>query len=163
VRTVYIAIFFCFCCFFLPLQVYIIGGNVGFGIETAFFRYQVTSQGNSLILLTTDVSYVTGGIYSGRTAMSVGFWVAGTILMMSATVISLSTAWEMTRKQLRFVKFIIAGSLFLFIASCFSQYGFLLNGAAGISIPIGIIFLIMSVYLMHTNEQLFDFAGNCIR
>jgi hypothetical protein len=155
VRTAIIALALCFCCFILPLQVYIIGGNAGFGVETALFRYQITGQGDSLILLTTDLSYVTGGIYSGRTAVSVGFWIFGTLFLIATTIFSLIYAWQMTRKQIRVVKFTLAGSMILFLVSCILQYGLLLHGAAGVSIPIGILVMILLMYLLHSYEQWF--------
>jgi hypothetical protein len=156
VRTAIIALALCFCCFFLPLQVYIIGGNSGFGIETALFRYQITGQGNSLILLTTDLSYVTGGIYTGRTAVSVGFWIFGTLSLIFTTIFSLAYAWQMTRKQIRVVKFSLAGAAILFLVSCIFQYGLLLQGAAGVSMPIGILGMVLLMYLLHSYEQWFE-------
>jgi hypothetical protein len=162
VRTALIALALCFCCFILPLQVYFIGGNAGFGIETALFRYQITGQGDSLILLTTDLSYVTGGIYTGRTASSVGFWILGTLLLIATTIFSLKFAWQMTRKQIRAVKFTLAGSAILFFVSCFFQYGLLLHGAAGISMPIGILVMVLLMYLLHSYEHWFGHEDTCV-
>jgi hypothetical protein len=162
VRTAIIALALCFCCFILPLQVYLIGGNAGFGVETALFRYQITGQGNSLILLTTDLSYVTGGIYTGRTAASVGFWIFGTLLLIVTTIFSLKVAWQMTRKQIRVVKFALAGTAILFLISCIFQYGLLLHGAAGVSMPIGILAIILLMYLLHSYEQWFRDEGTCV-
>jgi hypothetical protein len=156
VRTVIIAIALCFCCFFLPIQVYLIGGNSGFGLETALYRFQVTGQGNSLIPLTTDLSYVTGGMYTGRTALSVCFWISGTLILILTTIFSLIYAWQLTRKQIRVIKFALAGSGILFLISCFFQYGLLLRGAAGVSMPIGILVIILVVYMLHSFEQWFE-------
>jgi hypothetical protein len=133
----------------------LIGGNAGFGIETALFRYQITGQGDSLILLTTDLSYLTGGIYTGRTAISIGFWIAGTLLLTGLTIFSLINAWQMTRKQIRIVKFALTGSAILFLVSCFFQYGLLLHGAAGVSMPIGILAIILIIYVLHSYEHWF--------
>jgi hypothetical protein len=160
VRTIIIALALCACCFILPLQVYLIGGNAGFGIETSLFRYQVTSQGNSLILITTDLSYIIWGIYTGRTAASVGFWIIGTLLLVVTTIFSLIHAWEMTRAQIRVIKFALAGSGILFLVSCVFQYGPFLNGAAGVSTPIGVLVVILLVYLLHSFEQWFEYEGN---
>jgi uncharacterized protein YacL len=162
VRTAIIALALCFCCFFLPLQVYLIGGNTGFGIETALFRYQITGQGDSLIPLTTDLSYVTGGIYTGRTALSIIFWIFGTLLLIVTTIFSLKLAWRMTRKQIRIIKFALAGSVILFLVSCIFQYGLLLHGAAGVSLPIGILVIILLMYLLHSYEQWFENEDTCV-
>jgi hypothetical protein len=161
VRTAIIALALCFCCFLLPIQVYLIGGNTGFGIETALFRYQVTGQGNSLIPLTTDLSYVTGGIYTGRTALSVGFWISGTLLLICTTIFSLIYAWQMTQKQIRIIKYALAGAGILFLVSCLFQYGLLLNGAAGVSMPIGILVLILVLYVLHSFEHWFEYDDTC--
>jgi hypothetical protein len=156
VRTVIIAIALCFCCFVLPIQVYLIGGNSGFGLEMALYRFQVTGQGNSLIPLTTDLSYVTGGMYTGRTALSVGIWISGTILLIFSTIFSLIYAWQLTRNQIRIIKFTLAGSGILFLISCFFQYGLLLRGAAGVSMPIGILVIILVIYTLHSFGQWFE-------
>jgi hypothetical protein len=155
VRSVIIAIALCACCFLLPVQVYLIGGTSGFGIETALFRYQVTAQGNSLIPLTTDLSYVIGGIYSGRTAFSVFFWISGALLLIFTTIFSMKYAWQITRKQIGAIKFSLVGSATLFLVSCFFQYGLLLRGAAGVSIPIGILVIILVIYSLHSFERWF--------
>jgi|WetSurMetagenome_2_1015567.scaffolds.fasta_scaffold362100_2 hypothetical protein len=158
VRTVIIALALCVCCFVLPIQVYLIGGNAGFGIETALFRYQVTCQGISLILLTTDLAYVTGGIYTGRTALSVCFWIFGTLILIITTIFSLVKAWQMTREQMRNINFALAGSGILFFISCLFQYGIFLHGPAGVSVPIGILVFIIIVYLLHSFETWFEKA-----
>jgi hypothetical protein len=160
VRTAILALALCACCFILPLQVYLIGGNAGFGIETSLFRYQVTSQGNSLILITTDLSYIIWGIYTGRTAASVGLWIFGTLLLVITTIFSLIHAWEMKRAQIRAIKFSLAGSGILFLVSCMFQYGLFLHGPAGVSIPIGILVVGFLVYLVHSFEQWFEYEGN---
>ena len=154
-RTFLIALMVCTICFFLPLQIYIISGNAGFGIETALFRYQVSAQGTSLILLTTDLSYVTGGLYSGRTALSVCFWIAGSIALIITTALSLIFAWDMKKKQIRIINYGLIGSAVLFLISCMLQYGPLLKGAAGISMPIGILVILVSVYIFHSLEEWF--------
>jgi hypothetical protein len=161
VRTVIIALALCVCCFILPIQVYLIGGNAGFGIETALFRYQITNQGNSLIPLTTDISYVTGGIYTGRTALSVVLWITGALLLIFTTIFSLIYAWQITSKQIRIIKFALAGSGILFLMSCIFQYGLFLQGAAGVSMPIGILVIILVLYVLHLFEQWFEQDSMC--
>jgi hypothetical protein len=157
VRAAFLALALCACCFILPLQVYLIGSNAGFGIETSLFRYQVTSQGNSLILITSDLSYIIWGIYTGRTAASVGLWIFGTLLLVITTIFSLIHAWEMTRAQIRVIKFSLAGSGILFLLSCVFQYGLFLHGPAGVSMPIGIIVFFLIVYLLHSFGSWFEY------
>ena len=154
-RSLLIALTLIIFCFFLPLQIYIISGNSGLGFETALFRYQLSAQGNSLILLTTDLSYVTGGLYAGRTALSVGFWIAGSIVLMITTALSLIYAWDMKQNQIRYITFGLFGSAVLFLLSCMVQYGPFLKGAAGISMPIGILVLALGVYVFYSFNQWF--------
>ena len=130
-----------FLCFILPLQGFIIGDNNGVGIQTAIFRWQVTDQGTSLIPITKEITYVTRGIYSGKTAFMVFFWVLGTLTLTMITIFSLIYWDQLPGKKLLFIQtgLILAGLLFL--ASCITQYGILFQGPAGRSLPLGVLVL----------------------
>ena len=140
-------------CFVLPLQFFIIGNGTGMGIQGALYRYQVTVQGNSLIPITNEISYVTDGLYTGRSAFSVLFWVMGTIMLVITTAFTLIQGDRITQKQIRIVTIGLAGTGIGYLASCVTQYGPLLNGPAGISIPAG-VFLIFTfaVFLQYSNN-----------
>jgi hypothetical protein len=142
VRTWIITLGLCIFCFVLPLQIFIIGNDTGIGIQGAVYRYQVTAQGNSLIPITREIWYVTSGMYNGRSAFSVIFWIMGTITLVFATAYALIYGNLITQKQVRNIIICLAGAGVGYMVSCMAQYGLLLNGSAGISIPVGIFAII---------------------
>ena len=71
--------------FIFPLHVFVIGDEIGIGIQGAVYRYQVTGYGNSLIPITQEIMYIAEGIYSGKTALSIILWASGTVLLTITT------------------------------------------------------------------------------
>jgi len=124
-------------CFVIPLHIYSIGGGQGVGIQGSFYRYQVTGYGPMMITIMQDVSYVTGGIYSGRTALSIALWVAGSISLVIATLIHLIRPDYINYNYAQLIGFFLIGTGVLYVVSCIAQFGPLLNGSAGISMPFG--------------------------
>jgi hypothetical protein len=145
----------CFFFFIIPLQVFVIGGGLGYGIQGAVYRYQITTQGASFIPVTTEVTYVTGGLITGKTAISIIFWALGTIVLSIAATVSLILGNQLTES--RFLKLVQAAALagICYCASLAIQYGMLLNGPAGISMPIGILVLFMIIVFLYYYRQLF--------
>jgi hypothetical protein len=113
------------------------------GIQGAVYRYQITEQGNSLIPITNEISYITSGLYTGRSAFSVIFWVLGTIMLVIITAYALIYGSRITHTQVRIMTIGLAGAGIGYISSCIVRYGPLLNSPAGISLPVG-VFLIFS-------------------
>ena len=116
---------------------------MGYGIQGAVYRYQITTHGASFIPVTTEVTYVTGGLITGKTAISIMFWALGTLVLSIAAAVSLILGNRLTENW--FSKLVQATALagICYIASIGIQYGMLLNGPAGISMPIGILVLFM--------------------
>jgi hypothetical protein len=94
--------------------------------------------GNSLILITREISFVLSGTISGRTAISITLWVIGVILFIIATVLVILAN---IRKDSPLIKkasvFTITGGIII-VVSIFIQYGLLLSSQAGYAIPVGI-------------------------
>jgi len=155
VRTWIIALCLCAFCFVVPLQCYVIGDNYGIGIQGAMFRYQVTNVGNSVITLTKDLSYVASGTYSGKTAISVTLWTLGTVVLVLTTILSLGCWNRLPRHYLRFMTMCIMGAGILYLASCVAQYGLLFSGPAGISLPFGLVILVLFVIFLHYYQNRF--------
>lgn len=155
VRTGIIAAVLCIFLFFLPLQCFIIGDDLGLGIQGAVFRYQMTAQGNSLIPITYEIGYITSGIYSGKTALSVILWVMGTIVLVCTTIFSLIQWNQLNRRGLIFIIIGIAGSCMLYLASCVVRYGPFFSSPSGTSMPMGIIILAMFTAFLYFYQDLF--------
>jgi|GEM_PF-1269961 len=130
-------------CFIIPLNVYSIGADRGIGIQGSFYRYQETAYGPILITLAQDIWYVTSGIYSGRTALSIVLWVTGSSLLVTATLVTLTRTDYFNRYMPTLSGFLLIGAGALYVGSCIAQFGLFLNGNAGISLPFGGFILIM--------------------
>ena len=120
------------------------------GIQGAVFRYQISSQGNSLIPITTEMMYVTSGLYDGKTAISVIFWVLGTSILTVLTILSLVHWTGLSSQHIWIIILGTAGAGISYLVSCGFQYGVFLSGPAGKSLPIGVIVIIIfSIFLYH--------------
>jgi hypothetical protein len=153
VRTWIIAVGLCLFLFILPLQCFIIGDNNGFGIQGAVLRWQITSQGESLIPIPGELSYVIQGTYTGKTAFMVIFWTLGTIVLTLITIISLIYWNELPRKFFWLIIFGLSGSGLLYLASCIAQYGLLFHGPAGVSFPVGVPVLFIFIVFLYTYQN----------
>jgi hypothetical protein len=124
--------------FFVPLNIYIIGNHMANGIQWAFFRYQQSSLGNSLILVYKDIHYVADSLLTGSSAYGTIIWVSGAGLLFIALII-LAIAFATDNPGLAKPAgglTIVAGALF-FIAMLV-EYGPLFANEHGSSIPVGI-------------------------
>ena len=157
VRTWIIAVGLCIIFFILPLQCFIIGGDQGLGIQGAVYRWQMTIQGDSLIPITRELSYVQSGIYTGKTALSVILWALGTVLLALTTMVSCMYWNRLPVHYLRSVTMGLAGAGIVYLGSLTAWYGPVFSGPAGISLPIGIIILFFfAVFLFFYQEWLFS-------
>lgn len=149
----------CLCAFFfiLPLQCTIIGNDLGVGFQGAVYRYQITSGGNSLLPITSELDYVISGTYEGRTAISILFWVIGSIILSLITVLSLVHANQLTPHHIRTVIIGLIAAGVSYLVSCFFQYGMFLSGPAGFSFPVGLILmLLVALMLKFYKEKIFS-------
>lgn len=155
VRTWIIASCLCIFCFFLPLQCFIIGDNLGLGVQGAVFRYQMTVQGNSLIPITRELGYVSSGIYSGKSALSVVLWTLGTIVLAATTILSLVHWNRLPHYILKLILLGLVSAGILYLGSCVAQYGLFLSDPAGISLPIGVVILCLFTIFLYSYQNLF--------
>lgn len=154
-RTWIIAIILCIFCFFLPLQCFIIGDNIGLGVQGAVIRYQMTGQGNSLIPITRELEYITLGIYSGKSALSVILWAMGTVLLSATTTLSLAYWNRLPHSRFRIILAGLVSASFFYLGSCIARYGPFLSGPAGISLPIGVLILFLFAIFLYVYQNLF--------
>jgi len=155
VRTWIIACGLCIFFFFFPLQCFIIGDNLGLGVQGAVFRYQMTLQGNSFIPITSELRYVTSGIYSGNSALSVVLWTLGTVVLTATTILSLLHWNRLPHSRLKIILAGLISASIFYLGSCIAMYGLFLSGSAGISLPVGIVILIMFTVFLYSYQNLF--------
>jgi len=128
---------------------------MGLGIQGAVFRYQMTVQGNSLIPITSELSYVTSGIYSGKTALMVILWTLGSLVLAAITMLSLVYWNRLPHSRLKILLAGLVTASILYLGSCVAQYGLFLSGPAGLSLPVGVLILILFAIFLHRYQNLF--------
>jgi hypothetical protein len=129
------------------------GNGYGIGIQGAVFRYQVTPWGNALFSLTDEIQFVTHGVYHGKSAFMVIFWAAGTVVLIAMTFCSLVYWNDLPRQFLRYIIAGITGAGVLYLASCIAQYGPLFQGAAGMSLPLGVLILFLFAVFLYVYQD----------
>lgn len=134
-------------CFIIPVHFFILGNDVGYGIQGAYYQIKVTGYGTNFFTITSDFMYSIQGIYSGRTLISDIFWLSGSMLLTIGTLI-----WLINEKGIHGLK-LLSGLLIIvtgiiYFISVIVQYGIFLNGPAGVSIPFGIPLIIFIGYWM---------------
>lgn len=134
-------------CFILPIQFFIIGDGIGTGMEGAFYQIKITGFGNNLLPVTNDIQYVSAGIYTGKTLISVIFWIIGSVVLMSATFLWINEVGKSASGG-KIVSILLLSSGGFFLLSIIFQYGPLLHGPAGISVPFGVPIIIFLGYLL---------------
>jgi hypothetical protein len=156
-KAVRIRQLFCFFLFFIPLNLYIIGKTMGFGVQWSLFLYQ-ESVSNNFISLFQNINYIINGYYTGITALSIWLWMFGAILMIIALIFTFPLKPEIIPSaKISGIIIICAG--ILFTSSIMVQYGPYFHGPAGTAIPIGlpVLFVIGGwMYVAAQNEETVD-------
>ncbi|ACL17696.1 hypothetical protein [Methanosphaerula palustris] len=121
----------------IPFTIIIIGDWLGASIQSPWFTYIISYQGTSLISAYSNLGYVTSGILSPKSTISIVLWETGTVLLAAATCLLFYEHTNASpRHKVSGTLTILAGIAML--ASLVQQYGPLLHGPAGIAIPVGL-------------------------
>ncbi len=138
----------------LPVNIYIIGGTIGAGIQFPFLRYQETYLGTNIITILRDLDYITSGVIGGRSALSILVWALGTGLLIAAIgyfAVRREEDYETIRKPLALLT---AGGAAAYLLSCILQYGPLFHGPAGLSVPVGVpLILAVAWYIAKVGDD----------
>jgi uncharacterized membrane protein YecN with MAPEG domain len=134
----------------IPLNIYVIGNNLAEGVQWALFRYQQSSQGNSLILIHKDLHYVTGGILRGASATSTIIWIVGAVLLVAAVLALALAAVRHTPDLVRPAGMLTVLTGALFLLAELVEYGPVLSNLHGSSIPIGVpVIIVAGLWLIY--------------
>ncbi|NQS74245.1 MAG: hypothetical protein HQP72_07650 [Methanoculleus sp.] len=138
----------------LPVNIYIIGGTIGAGIQFPFLRYQETYLGTNIITILRDLDYITSGVIGGRSALSILVWALGTALLIAAIgyfAVRREEDYETFRKPLALL---VAGGAVAYLLSCVAQYGPTLYGPAGFAVPVGVpLILAVAGYILKVEDD----------
>jgi hypothetical protein len=138
----------------LPLNIYLIGDALGTGLQWALVRYQQTYLGTGIIPVTRDIGYVLSGLMAGYSGLSLIIWSLGTLLLIVAFLLVISTAChEHSCRYTRYSPFLTVLAGILFLMSCMLQYGISLYGPAGFSIPFGVPVLMVIGYWTYRLDE----------
>ncbi|MGC9434951.1 MAG: hypothetical protein ACP5C4_02515, partial [Methanomicrobiales archaeon] len=128
-----------------PINAFTIGDGMGVGINGVLYEYVLSSHGATFLPVTADIDYIVQGLYTGRTAVSSILWILGSVLVLTATC-----RWAIHRAGEtvldRYAGMVLIGGGCLYLASTMVQFGPLLHGPAGISIPVGVPMLMVVGY-----------------
>lgn len=149
----------------LPMNIYVIGdATIGAGLQSPLVRFQQTYVGTSVITVFRDFDYVVSGIITGRSALSILLQLCGTTLLVAAIVyfaVKRQEAYGSFRKPLALL---VGGAGGAYLLSCLTQFGPLLHGPAGLSIPVGVpLILAVAVYILKAedDEDEYDEEDDC--
>ena len=137
-------------CFLIPINIYVIGDLLGTGVQWALFRYQQTYLGNSLILVTREITYVLNGTINGKSAITLILWAIGALLFIIATILVILANTNKDSSLIKQASLItITGGIIIAI-SILVKYGILLNSQSGFAIPVGIPIILVIGWWMYS-------------
>lgn len=138
----------------LPQSIYVIGDYLAFGIRFPFFRFQLAFQsvsgpgdgaaGNltvSTITIMRELQFISMGFVGkvlGKTAIATYVWLAALGFLILAAVLVISWQFLDNREHAQYPGLLILVSGGLFLLWTMVQYGPLLFGPSGYSIPVGL-------------------------
>jgi hypothetical protein len=142
--------------FLVPINIYVIGDWLGTGVQWALFRYQQTYLGNSLILVTKDITYVLDGVISGRSGLSYILWASGVLVFIIATILVILANIDEDSTMIRKASLLTIIGGILLILSVIMQYGILFNSQSGFAIPVGIPIILIIGWWMYREKGELD-------
>lgn len=144
-----IALFLIILVYFIPVQIFRIGTSIGYGIQWPLFRYQDTVIGVSFISVLNDIGYLLTGTITGRSGISSILFLLSTIILLVSTIALIHAYMSGQQVKFRQYSLFLSLSAILYLISIMVQYGFLLSGTAGISIPIGVPLMFFIGWWLH--------------
>ncbi|MDD1687214.1 hypothetical protein [Methanoregula sp.] len=137
----------------IPLNIYLLGGGIGTGIQWGLFRYQVTAGGESLVSLSQDLSLVSAGLITGNNAVAYLLWALAVLLLIGYFIVTVSAVLMEKPGIFRNNSLLLPVCGSLFLIADLVQYGMLLNSPGGLCIPVGIpLFFILGIWGYYTQH-----------
>jgi hypothetical protein len=134
--------------FLIPLNIFMWGDWIIVDLQWAFFRYQSSPYGESLIPINKDVNYILLGQITGiHPVLAVVFWVAGGTLLVIG-LLGIIFAYINERADL-----IRRASIFTILAGVFFGLSAIERFAGGFAIPVGVPIVIFIGWWMYRGES----------
>ena len=139
--------------FFFPVNLYIIGKEQGFGIQTVFYRYNITTMGDSLITWIRDIQFICNGTIEGKSFFTNLLWGIGVIISIMGLVFLLTSYHEMGNRNRCYSVYLLLLGIFFFFMSIVNQYGIFLSSSSGSAFPIGFpLFCIVILFFWKSTD-----------
>jgi hypothetical protein len=138
--------------FIIPINIYVIGDWLGTGVQWALLRYKQTYLGNSLILVSKDITYVLKGVISGRSGNSYILWTAGVVLFIIATILVILANTDEDSVMVRKASLVTITGALLLTGSVIMQYGIFFSSQSGFAIPVGIPVILIIGWWMYQEK-----------
>jgi hypothetical protein len=135
--------------FLVPMNIYVIGDGIGSGSQWLLFRFTSTYMGNGVVFLSQEIGLVASGVLSGRSALSTGLWALAAAIIIIASLLASYAYVEEEPSYIRFSGILNFCSAVLLILAIILQYGIVLNGPSGISVPFGIPVVIIVAIIQY--------------
>ena len=135
--------------FLIPLNIYMWGDWILVNVQWAFFRYQQSPYGNSLILGYKDMLYILNGQSTGLYNVAAAvFWTTGVIILIAGLIITIVAHNREESDKLKTASyFTMAGGIFLGLSALCRFNG-------GFAIPVGVpIILIIGWWMCREADK----------
>jgi len=134
--------------FLIPLNIFMWGDWIIVDLQWAFFRYQSSPYGESLIPIYKDINYILLGQTTGiHPILAVMFWVAGGTLLVIGL---LGIIFAYLNEQSDLIR---KASIFTILAGIFFGLSAIERFAGGFAIPVGIPIVIFIGWWIYREES----------
>jgi len=135
------------------MQVFIIGNNLGIGIQGAVYKYQITEYGIFFFPITREIVFALNGTYGSKTGLSVFLWFLGSLVLALTTIYSCIHVDDSTDIYYHQIMTGLIAACVIYLGSCIVQYGLQFHGPAGMSFPFGIVLIMAWMVIIHLYEK----------
>ena len=145
--------------FFIPYSIFIIGDWLGVGVQFSVLKIQFSDQGNSTIDILQELRYLTSGVITGKSVLTILMWAIGSFCIIISIIVLVILNSRQTIPKIKYGGMLLILAATFFLASIISQYGILFNGPAGVAIPVGlpVLFVIGGwMYMEGRKEEIGD-------
>ena len=134
--------------FLIPLNIFMWGDWIIVDLQWAFFRYQSSPYGESLIPIYKDINYILLGQTTGiHPILAAVFWVAGGIFLAIGL---LGIIYAYVNEQSDLIR---KASIFTILAGIFFGLSAIERFAGGFAIPVGVPIVIFIGWWMYREES----------
>jgi hypothetical protein len=136
--------------FFIPANIVMLGNWSGARIQWPLVLFQQTDQGCSIISVSNMIFYLSSGIITGQSALSLIIWIVGSTILLTCFALAVFSFCRPAQKLQRIIAIGIFLSAILYLMSNVAQYGITLWNNSGFCVPVGIpLFFIVGVFLYY--------------